>query len=743
MQTYCGLITTLFFTCYSFLAQSQSNHVGSGQMLEFNGTTDYVDLGNIYDDLQLPVTISAWVYITSDPGYTYPIFNSQDNLPIYNGITFAVSADRIGIQYGDGFGEGTGEFYRGKGANCPDLRNRWVHVCGVMKNANDMQIYVNGNDIGGSYGGYTSRPIGSNFPGDVAKIGYWYSNGATYKFKGKMDELRLWNRALTQEEVRETMCKRITDSEPGLIGYWNFDEVSGTEILDQSANKFHGTIKGNPKRGFSGAPIGDESNYQYNASWTNKSVTSSDGIIEVNNIRNNPEGIHIYKVLHTPSQTGGITGPLSKEYYGIFSAATGVGKFYDIILDEFCQAYERNDNSNSVWATSINPRISVPDRIELIPAPSVAPFKVDFGPDVQLCDQSSHNISIGIDPSGKDIRWSTGESTETLTVNTSGTYSVTVRQGCLLDRDTIEIQFLITPQLFSFGQDELLCEFSTRVLKPYETTHDSYLFTWQDGSHSTEYTVTDFGKFWVSIENFCGLAHDTISILRNNKELLANVGPDVVLCDKSTYTITTGIDDLSGKSIEWSTGTNASSITVNTSGIYSVTIKEGCLEDQDSVAVEFQKTPIPFSLGDDEEGCKFEARKLQPYSEQDDSFIFTWQDGSNLTEYDAIDFGEYWVNIRNSCGSVSDTITFTKREVANFLFPNIITPNGDGKNEFFELDPAFVGSKFLVFNRWGIPIFSSNYYENDWNGDDESSGVYFYVIVNECFDFKGSVTVIK
>lgn len=598
MRTYCGLFTTFFFTCYSFLAQAQSDNVGSGHMLEFNGTTDYVDLGNIYDDLQLPVTISAWIYITSDPDYRYPIFNSQDNLPIYNGITFAIAADRIGIQYGDGFGEGTGEFYRGKGATCPDLRNRWVHVCGVMKNANDMQLYVNGNDMGGSYGGYTSRPMGSNFPDDVAKIGYWYSNGATYKFKGKMDELRLWNRALTQEEVRETMCKKITESEPGLIGYWNFDELSGTEIFDQSANKFHGTIKGNPKRGFSGAPIGDESAYQYNANWTAKSVVSSDGKIEVNNVMNNPEGIHVYKVLNIPSQIGGITDAPSQEYYGIFSAATNVGKFFDVSLVEACNTFERNDNSNSIWKNSANPRISVPERVELILTPTPSPFKIDFG-------------------------------------------------------------------------------------------------------------------------------------------------PDVILCDKNDYTITTGIDDLSGKSVEWSTGTNANSITVSTSGKYSATVKEGCLEDQDTIVVEFQKTPFSFSLGDDEVGCKFEARKLKPYSEQEDSFLFTWQDGSNLPEFEAKNFGEYWVNVKNACGSVSDTITFSEIRLENFQIPNVITPNGDGKNEVFELDSAFVGSKFMVFNRWGISVFDSNHYENNWNGSGESPGIYYYLLVNDCFDIKGSVTVIK
>ena len=99
----------LFFTFCSFtrLNAQPNDHVGSGRAIQFDGVNDYIDLGNIFDDLSLPVTISVWVNVTSGSGYAFPIFNSQDNLPLYNGVTFAVSPSAFSIQYGDGQGETT------------------------------------------------------------------------------------------------------------------------------------------------------------------------------------------------------------------------------------------------------------------------------------------------------------------------------------------------------------------------------------------------------------------------------------------------------------------------------------------------------------------------------------------------------------------------------------------------------------------------------------------------------------
>ncbi len=56
-----------------------------------------------------------------------------------------------------------------------------------------------------------------------------------------LDEIRIWNRARTDEEIWSTMNAPLTGAEPGLAGYWNFDD--GT-VADLSPNGNHGSLEG-------------------------------------------------------------------------------------------------------------------------------------------------------------------------------------------------------------------------------------------------------------------------------------------------------------------------------------------------------------------------------------------------------------------------------------------------------------------------------------------------------------------
>lgn len=61
--------------------------------------------------------------------------------------------------------------------------------------------------------------------------------------------------------------------------------------------------------------------------------------------------------------------------------------------------------------------------------------------------------------------------------------------------------------------------------------------------------------------------------------------------------------------------------------------------------------------------------------------------------------------------------------------PNIITPNGDGINDFFIIDDAYsqLGNAIIIINRWGNLMFEASPYLNNWGGAGISDGVYFYI----------------
>jgi gliding motility-associated-like protein len=84
------------------------------------------------------------------------------------------------------------------------------------------------------------------------------------------------------------------------------------------------------------------------------------------------------------------------------------------------------------------------------------------------------------------------------------------------------------------------------------------------------------------------------------------------------------------------------------------------------------------------------------------------------------------------CGG-SDTTGCCQFE--NMKIPNGITPNGDGKNDVFEILNSkscdYISIK--VYNRWGNLVFKESDYKNDWKGVNQSGdklvqGTYFVII---------------
>lgn len=79
----------------------------------------------------------------------------------------------------------------------------------------------------------------------------------------------------------------------------------------------------------------------------------------------------------------------------------------------------------------------------------------------------------------------------------------------------------------------------------------------------------------------------------------------------------------------------------------------------------------------------------------------------------------------------NNTSTDTKRIIGNIKVPNVITPNGDGKNDVLKVDgiELYKENTIAIFNRWGNEVFrSQGGYQNNWDGNGLSEGTYFYVL---------------
>ena len=75
----------------------------------------------------------------------------------------------------------------------------------------------------------------------------------------------------------------------------------------------------------------------------------------------------------------------------------------------------------------------------------------------------------------------------------------------------------------------------------------------------------------------------------------------------------------------------------------------------------------------------------------------------------------------------ADTKIVTNTSVTTFV-PNVISPNGDGKNDTFKIT-ATDDIELYIYNRYGKEVYHSVNYGNKWNGGSLASGVYFYQLI--------------
>ena len=94
------------------------------------------------------------------------------------------------------------------------------------------------------------------------------------------------------------------------------------------------------------------------------------------------------------------------------------------------------------------------------------------------------------------------------------------------------------------------------------------------------------------------------------------------------------------------------------------------------------------------------------------------------------------------CGTVTDYFII---EFNPFTIPNVFTPypTSPGYNDFFEIKNIPPGSKLKVWDRWGLMVYSSEDYQNDWDARGLNADVFYYVLETRQKNFNGWIRTIR
>lgn len=714
---------------FAFSAASQ----GSGKTLTFNGSSQFVDIGDqVANGCR---TIEMWfkpnVNITST-------LNDPKSLMIrdYNNSS-GLNTDEFGLYFAPsswqaGLNTGKVVFLRRVGTTLIQIASdndfwqagHWYHVCATIDPVSGMKLYING--ILQQESDPSTSPIGTQTGTvwDKVSIGRWGNLDIRY-FNGEIDEVRLWETSRTQTQIRDKMCTSLIGNEAGLRAYWNFDAGSGMTLADNSTNSWNGTLQGmtNANWIYSGAPIGNSSNYFYAASLSGTStslVTAVGDQLTVDNINSTAKGVQIYHVNTLPNVTTGVSSPATGNYYGVFLTSTN--GTYDAAYDYSAygcggceEIYTRNDNADMNWVQIATTPISC--EFNLVNQSVVGfDYRAEYiinsgsmtipgnvlGNDTTIC--SGSNLVLDPQIPGATYSWQDNSTNPTFTVTQSGLYTVEITSSCGTFNDSIYVTFEFPPNV-DLGNDTALCQSGSILLDP---GLNNVTYLWQDNSTGSTYTATQSGIYSVEVSNGCGTSSDSIEILLETLPDI-DLGNDTTICENATFTLTPS--SASGNYL-WQDGSTLSSYTVTQPGVYWVQVSNTCGTDVDSISILF--TPLPdFDLGNDTSICNGESILLGVNLSQN----VLWQDGSYAPGFLVQESGIYYGTLTVGNCSAYDTIEIQV----------ISTPEFDLGNDTLICE----GDNLLL-----KPGVSGSYSWN--NGSSEptlvvnSPGTYSVFIQNQC-----------
>jgi Concanavalin A-like lectin/glucanases superfamily/Ricin-type beta-trefoil lectin domain-like len=205
------------------------------QTIMFDGKDDYVSLGNSEAlNFSGAITISAWIRPFSKEGI--------QNI-VAHGYTVAPDAE-VSLRIADGYylvGSWDGQDY---GVEVPmqsgDVYN-WVYLTGVYDGTNWI-LYRNGKLLKSAPASKGAIPMAANWA--IGATG----QGNERFFRGEISEISIWNRALSETEIKANMGQRLSGTEPGLQGYWLLNSLNASpqKVMDLTLKNNPGVVKGKP-----------------------------------------------------------------------------------------------------------------------------------------------------------------------------------------------------------------------------------------------------------------------------------------------------------------------------------------------------------------------------------------------------------------------------------------------------------------------------------------------------------------
>lgn len=375
--------------------------------------------------------------------------------------------------------------------------------------------------------------------------------------------------------------------------------------------------------------------------------------------------------------------------------------------------------------------------------------------------QGSVNLTAGGGTGTITYLWSNGAVTEDLINVVSGNYSVTATDanGCT-KTGTYSVSAPANPLTLSATTTSTVVNQSTGTITLTVTggTPD-YTYQWSNGPVTKDQSGLAVGSYTVTVTDANGCTKtltSTVTAADDNLITFEKVDYDgfniscFEECDGTVVAFPPG-SALLPVTYKWSTSAGGGNMALANklcAGNHSITITDA--NGKVFTGMVTITAPPAWTIDIITDGQPpFASAFADVNGIGSPPYTYLWNNGEEELFIGSLEEGKYCVTVTNARGCQKSACVDIY-DVECLMARNVITPNNDGKNDFFVIncvmDDRYKNHNLHIFNRWGQSVYSTSNYVNEWqgqsqNGTELSEGAYFYVF--EWVDTDGTITVVK
>jgi hypothetical protein len=281
------------------------------------------------------------------------------------------------------------------------------------------------------------------------------------------------------------------------------------------------------------------------------------------------------------------------------------------------------------------------------------------------------------------------------------------------------------------GSDRTICT-GDSILLDAGFFKDNYIWsssTDPNLSNQPTLMVKDSGMYWIEVTKGICQSKDSIRINFHPPVTDSILVSDTAFCTGTNYAIGTMQPF---HSYRWSTGSSFMYIKPTQSGLYWVEVSNeyGC-KKKDTIDVTIHPLPEPkieTPLQELEQFCKNATVHLISAN----TYVnYQWSTGETTKEIFTTHHEEdtYTLEVTDLNGCKNETTYSVDCSIVIGLIPNLLTPNGDMKNELFFIEYLRSNKWILeIYNGWGGRVYYKDGYDNTFDSNVLDDGIYYFAL---------------